>query len=122
MSTENTHFGAEKIAQMIDPSRCKKIFFCGVGGINMCSLAQMAMEAGYEISGSDRTESPLTRALEKNGATIYYGHAAENLSGADAFVYTVAISPDNPEYVKAGEMGIPRISRADYLGYLGYER
>ena len=118
MSTENTHFGAEKIAQMIAPSRCKRIFFCGVGGINMCALAQMAMEAGYAVSGSDRTESELTRALEKGGATIYYGHAAENLDGADAFVYTVAIAPDNPEYVRAGEMGIPRISRADFLGYL----
>ncbi len=118
MSTENTHYGAEKIATMLDPSRCKKIFFCGVGGINMSSLAQMAMEMGYAVSGSDRTESELTRALTAGGAEIYYGHAAENVNNCDAFVYTVAISPDNPEYVRAGEIGIPRISRADFLGYV----
>ena len=70
MSTENTHYGAEKIATLIDPSRCKKIFFCGVGGINMSSLAQMAMEMGYAVSGSDRTESELTRALTAGGAEI----------------------------------------------------
>ena len=118
MSTENTHFGAEKIAEMLDASRCKRIFFCGVGGVNMSSLAQMSLEMGYAVSGSDRTESKLTRALEESGAKIYYSHLAENLVGSDAFVYTVAISPDNPEYVKAGEMGIPRISRADFLGFV----
>ena len=118
MSTENTHYGAEKIANMLAPSRCKKIFFCGVGGINMSSLAQLALEMGYAVSGSDRTESELTRSLSALGAEIYYGHSAENVGDADAFVYTVAISPDNPEYVRAGEMGIPRISRADFLGYV----
>ena len=118
MSTENTHFGAEKISKMLDKSKCKKIFFCGIGGINMSSLAEMSLGMGYDVSGSDRTESELTRALEKAGAKIYYTQKTENVEGADAFVYTVAIAPDNPEYVRAGEMGIPRISRADFLGYV----
>ena len=118
MSTENTHYGAEKIANMLDRSRCKKIFFCGVGGVNMSSLAQMALEMGYDVVGSDRTESELTRALSVSGAKICYGHRADNVNGCDAFVYTVAISPDNPEYVRAGELGLPRISRADFLGYV----
>ena len=118
MSTENTHYGAEKISEMLDFSRCKRIFFCGVGGVSMSSLAQMSLEMGYSVSGSDRTESSITRALESAGAKIYYEQAEENVADSDAFVYTVAISPDNPEYVRAGEMGIPRISRADYLGFV----
>jgi UDP-N-acetylmuramate--alanine ligase len=84
----------------------------------MSSLAHMALENGYLVRGSDRTEGALTRALSDAGADMRYGHCAENLENCDAFVYTVAISPDNPEYVRAGEMGIPRISRADFLGYV----
>jgi UDP-N-acetylmuramate--alanine ligase len=65
----------------------------------------------------------LTERLKAEGIEIYYGHKAENVETYDAVVYTVAISPDNPEYVCALERGIPCISRADYLGYLmlGYE-
>lgn len=117
MSTPNTHYGAKAIEKLLDKSRCKRIFFCGVGGINMSSLAHLSILDGYAVVGSDRTESALTRALEAMGAEIHIGHCADNLSGCDAFVYTVAISPDNEEYVRAGEMGLPRISRADFLGY-----
>ena len=118
MSTPNTHHGAEKLSRLLAKDKCERIFFCGVGGVNMSSLAHMAMENGYLVRGSDRTESALTRALSESGADIRYTHAAENVDGCDAFVYTVAISPDNPEYVRAGELGIPRISRADFLGYV----
>jgi UDP-N-acetylmuramate--alanine ligase len=82
------------------------------------SLAHITMQAGYKVAGSDRQKSELTEALEREGAEIFYEHSAENVDGSGAFVYTVAISPDNPEYVRAGELGIPRISRADYLGYV----
>ena len=118
MSTPNTHHGAERLAALLAADRCKRIFFCGVGGVNMSSLAHMAIESGYLVRGSDRTESALTRALQSAGADVRYSHDAMNVEGCDAFVYTVAISPDNPEYVKAGELGIPRISRADFLGYV----
>lgn len=118
MSTPNTHHGAERLSSLLAKDRCGKIFFCGLGGVNMSSLAHMAMELGYEVVGSDRTESELTRALSEAGADVRYGHSADNVEGCDAFVYTVAIAPDNPEYVRAGEMGIPRISRADFLGYV----
>lgn len=118
MSTENTHYGAERLAEMLDKKICKRIFFCGVGGVNMSSLAHMALEMGYDVVGSDRTESALTRALEEAGAKIYYSQTAENVVGSDAFVYTVAISPDNPEYVRAGELGLPCVSRADFLGFV----
>ena len=118
MSTPNTHHGAEKLSKLLAKDKCRKIFFCGLGGVNMSSLAHMAMELGYSVAGSDRTESELTRALSRAGADVKYGHCADNVSGCNAFVYTVAIAPDNPEYVMAGEMGIPRISRADFLGYV----
>ena len=84
----------------------------------MSSLAHVTIEQGYSVSGSDRLRSPATEKLAEEGAEIFYRQEAENVEGSDAFVYTVAISPDNPEYLRAGEMGIPRISRADYLGYL----
>ena len=122
MSTPNTHHGARAIKEMLKMPHCKRIFFCGVGGINMSSLAELAMLEGYEVAGSDSTESAATRRLSSMGADISIGQHAENLEGADAFVYTVAIAPDNPEYLRASEMGIPMISRADFLGYAMTER
>jgi len=116
MSLQNTRFGAEKISDML--SKSKNIFFCGIGGIHMSSLAHIAAISGYSVSGSDRRKTPLTERLEKEGIKISYRHSAENVEGADMFVYTVAISPDNPEYMKALELGIPAVSRADFLGYI----
>lgn len=118
MSTPNTHYGAKRISEMLSRERAAKIFFCGIGGINVSSLAHITLRDGYAVAGSDRQRSELTEALAAEGAQIFYEHRAENVDGADALVYTVAISPDNPEYVRAGELGIPRISRADYLGYV----
>ncbi|MBO5305525.1 MAG: UDP-N-acetylmuramate--L-alanine ligase [Clostridia bacterium] len=121
MSTENTHFGAAKIGEML--GKCKSVFFIGVGGINMSSLALITKLRGYRVGGSDRAESEITRRLEAEGLEIFYSHDASHVDAYDAVVYTVAISPDNPEYVRAIERGLPLISRADYLGYLmtGYK-
>ena len=116
MSTPNTHFGAKAIDEMLDKSRVRKVFFCGIGGINVSSLAHITLKEGYAVAGSDRQKSNLTEALAAEGAEIFYEHNADNVDSCQAFVYTVAISPDNPEYVRAGELSIPRISRADYLG------
>jgi len=118
MSTPNTHFGAEKLKELLDKKSCKRIFFCGVGGVNMSSLAHLAIKNGYAVVGSDRTRSDITEALCRAGAIIYEGHRACHVDGCDAFVYTVAIAEDNPEYLRAAEFGIPRISRADFLGYV----
>ena len=122
MSVGNTHFGAKKIGEII--SRARRIFFIGVGGVSMSSLAHITAMRGFEVAGSDRKMSPLTEKLRSCGVDVYEGHAAEHLCGADAAVYTLAIGEDNPEYVRAIEMGIPVISRADYLGYVmsGFER
>ena len=118
MSTPNTHYGAKKIDEMLSKDKVKRVFFCGIGGINVSSLAHLTLKEGYAVRGSDRQKSNLTEALEAEGAEIFYEHKAANVDGCQAFVYTVAISPDNPEYVRAGELNIPRISRADYLGYV----
>ncbi|MGI6166713.1 MAG: UDP-N-acetylmuramate--L-alanine ligase [Eubacteriales bacterium] len=121
MLTENTHFGPRHISEWMKVA--KSVFFIGIGGINMSSLAHLTHIAGYRTGGSDRTESELTRRLENEGIEIKYRHDAENIAGYDVIVYTVAIPPENPEYAAAAAAGLPLISRADYLGYLmtGYK-
>lgn len=122
MATPNTHYGAAAITQMIDGA--KHIHFIGVGGVMMSSLALITHQLGYSVSGTDRTRTAVTKSLEADGITVCYEHSADAAYGADMVVYTVAISPDNPEYAYAKAEGIPCISRADYLGYimLGYTR
>ncbi len=116
MSIENTHFGAQRIGELI--AECKKIFFIGIGGVSMSSLAHMTKMRGYEVAGSDRRLGALTEKLSKNGIEIFEGHSADNVKDCDAVIYTLAIGEDNPEYVEAKRRGIPAISRADYLGYV----
>ena len=122
MSVANTHFGANRIKEML--SDCHGVFFIGIGGINMSSLAHITKKRGYRVGGSDRTRTALTERLEAEGIEISYNHQKENIDGYDAVVYTVAISPENPEYAEAKRLGLPCISRADYLGYImtGYRR
>ncbi len=119
MATPNTHFGAKEISSMLKDK--KSIYFIGIGGINMSSLAHISHIRGYRVGGSDREKTALTESLKARGIEVFYSHDAKNIENYDAAVYTVAISPDNPEYVKALEMGIPCISRADYLGYIMLE-
>ena len=119
MSTPNTHFGRDKIREIMAASADKTVFFLGAGGIMMSSLALLTKRAGFAVSGSDRARSALTEKLENAGIEMYYSHAEENLGkNCGAVVYTVAVSPDNPEYAKAQRENIPCISRADYLGYI----
>ena len=122
MATENTHYGAAAIEQML--SGCRHIFFIGIGGINMSALARITANHGFTVSGSDRMRTALTEQLKDEGIHVYYSHTPRHIKEADAVVYTVAIDPDNPELVAAQERGIPCISRADYLGYLmsSYQR
>ncbi len=122
MALDNTHFGAELISKLLDSE--KKLFFCGIGGVSMCSLARISKLRGHDVSGYDRTKTPATEELEECGITVYYEEDASHIEGCDALIYTVAISETNPEYSAAMKKGIPCISRADYLGYLmsGYGR
>lgn len=116
MLTENSHYGVEAIRSIMDS--CHGVFFIGIGGINMSSLAHITHKAGYYTAGSDRTRSKLCERLESEGIRISYTHSADNIEGCDVIVYTVAIPDDNPEYAAAKAQGLPCISRADYMGYL----
>ncbi len=96
----------------------KKIHFIGIGGIGMSGIAEVLCNLGFRVSGSDIKKSKNTDRLESFGAKIYEGHAAENVGDAQVVVYTSAAKEDNPEIVKAREMGIPVIPRAEMLAEL----
>ncbi len=100
-----------------------KIHLIGIGGISMSGIAQMLIQDGCIISGSDRSASPLTEKLTELGATVYIGHSADNIKDCDLVVYSAAIGVDNPERVRAGELGIKEIDRAEMLGIImkGYD-
>ncbi len=116
MALPNTHHGPKEIAEILKNK--KKIFFDGIGGVSMNSLAHISHLRGYEVSGYDRTESAITDKLEAMGIKVYYTASAEHVKDCAALVYTVAIPESNPEYSYARDHGIPLISRADYLGYI----
>lgn len=99
-------------------SKAKRVFFIGIGGISMSSLAIACQRRGFEVSGSDRTESGMTEHLRSLGINVYFGHDAKNIDGADTIVYTGAISQDNPELAAAKGLGLPVIYRAELLGWL----
>ena len=95
------------------------VHFIGIGGISMSGLAEVLLEEGFTISGSDSKKSPLTTLLESKGATLYYGQRASNIKDSvDVVVYTAAIHPDNPEFSCAKEKGIPMLTRAQLLGQI----
>ena len=122
MATPNTHYGRDGIADLLKD--CKHMFFIGIGGVNMSSLAEISKNRGYRVSGSDHAETPITERLMRCGIPVFLTHSAKNLLDADAVIYTVAVPSDNPEYREAIRRGLPLISRADYLGYImtGYPR
>ena len=116
MSVSNTHYGARLIGEML--AGCRSVYFIGIGGVSMSSLACLTSLDGKRVAGSDRTLSSLTEKLSDAGIEVFCGHDAKRIDDFDAVVYTVAIAPDNEEYIRANERGIPLISRADYLGYI----
>ncbi len=95
------------------------IHFIGIGGISMSGLAEILIDKGFTVSGSDAKASSLTELLSQKGAHIYYGQKAENLNDSiDLVVYTSAIHPDNPEFMAMKSMGLPSLTRAELLGQL----
>lgn len=95
------------------------VYFVGIGGISMSCLAEILADAGFTVSGSDRSKSPLTEALEQKGITVFYGQRSENItSDIDCMVLTSAISKDNPEYIAAEKLHIPMLSRAELMGQI----
>lgn len=103
----------------IDFNRPNHVHFIGIGGISMSGLAEILLERGFVVSGSDAHASELTDKLEAHGAKVFYGQRAENIiDGIDVVVYTAAIHPDNPEFAAAKEKGLPMLSRAEFLGQI----
>ncbi len=92
------------------------IHFIGIGGISMSALAQIMIQKGMKVSGSDRAKSHITDNLAAMGAIIYEGHAEENIQGSDLVVHTAAVHLDNPEMQAAANSDIPLITRAEFLG------
>ena len=99
--------------------RVRCIHMVGIGGIGMSSIAEVLINRGFEVSGSDLKKGDVTAHLEELGATIYEGHAAEHVRDADVVVFSSAVKPDeNPETVEATRRLIPIIKRAEMLGEL----
>ena len=94
------------------------IHFVGIGGIGMSGIAELLLNLGYKVSGSDASSSDLTRRLQSIGGVIYEGHAAKQIKGADVVVTSAAIVPDNPEIIAAAQASIPVIPRAEMLAEL----
>jgi UDP-N-acetylmuramate--alanine ligase len=95
-----------------------QLHFVGIGGIGMSGIAEVFLNQGYRVSGSDVAESEITRRLAGLGARIEIGHRAENVSGANVVVVSSAIRPTNPEVIEARRLRVPVIPRAEMLGEL----
>src|SRR5215471_4009066 len=98
--------------------RPQHLHFTGIGGIGMSGIAEVLLNLGYEISGSDLKLSPITERLESMGARVYEGHAASNVAGARALVVSSAVDEQNPEVQEARRLQIPVIPRGELLAEL----
>ncbi len=93
----------------------KRVHFVGIGGIGMSGIAEILLNQGFEVSGSDMNLSEITDRLERIGIKIYEGHKTENLSDVDVLVYSSAVNINNPEVKSAIERKIPVIKRSEML-------
>ena len=96
----------------------EKIHFVGIGGIGMSGIAEVLLNLGYKVSGSDLRQSDTTERLASIGGEIYIGHARQNLTSVDVVVTSTAVQEDNPEVLEARERMIPVIPRAEMLAEL----
>src|SRR5689334_21272801 len=100
------------------PAELGPVHFVGIGGIGMSGIAEVLLNLGYRVSGSDAKRSPITDRLEALGAGVFEGHAAANIAGAQVVVTSTAVRADNPEVVEAIRNQIPVIPRAEMLAEL----
>ena len=93
-----------------------KIHMVGIGGVSMSGIAEILVNWGFTVTGSNNVENENTKKLEKAGIKVFIGHNAENVVGSDVVVHTAAVKDDNIELKTAKNLGIPTIERADFLG------
>ena len=104
----------------IDFKHPSAVYFIGIGGISMSGLVEVLLKSGFTVAGSDWHESPLTERLRAHGAVVHIGpQKAENVTPeSGTVVYTAAVHPDNPEYQRAKELGLPMMTRGELLGQM----
>ncbi len=95
--------------------RMRRLHFVGIGGAGMNGIAQVMLNLGYEISGSDLAQNTATKRLQEQGAQVFQGHSEDNIQGVDAVIISSAVKNDNPEVVAAREARIPVVPRAEML-------
>jgi len=95
-----------------------KVHFIGIGGVSMSALAHALADQGYAVSGSDRCDSPVLESLRQAGVTVYVGHAAAQVAGANVVIYNTAIREDNPELAAARQAGKRVHHRSDMLAWM----
>ena len=98
--------------------RIRRIHFVGIGGSGMCGIAEVLLNQGYEISGSDISANPSVKRLTKAGAIVFIGHDESNIDGANVVVKSSAVTIENPEIASAHTRGIPVVRRAEMLAEL----
>jgi UDP-N-acetylmuramate--alanine ligase len=98
--------------------RIRRVHFIGIGGAGMSGIAEVMLNIGYQVSGSDLVRSATTERLEKQGAEVFVGHSEANIQGADAVVVSSAVSDENPEVIAAKDARIPIVPRAQMLAEL----
>jgi UDP-N-acetylmuramate--alanine ligase len=104
--------------QIPEMRRVRRIHFVGIGGAGVCGIAEVLLNQGYRVSGSDLQASEVTDRLTELGATVYIGHSAEHVCDKDVVVVSSAIAPENPELSEAHQLRIPVVQRAEMLGEL----
>lgn len=99
-------------------TRTRHVHFIGIGGAGLSAIARVLLEQGVEVSGSDLALSPVAEALARDGARVFAGHRAENVTGAELVVISSAVPPDNVEVQAARAAGIPVLKRPQFLGQM----
>ena len=99
-------------------SKKTRVHFVGIGGIGMSGIAEVLLNLGYSVSGSDLQSTTVTAGLSTRGATVFLGHSINNVKNADVVVMSSAVREDNPEVIEATRLQIPIIPRAEMLAEL----
>ncbi|MFC3024316.1 UDP-N-acetylmuramate--L-alanine ligase [Vibrio zhugei] len=118
MTAKQTPDIAQIRAMVPEMRRVKSIHFVGIGGAGMSGIAEVLLNEGYQITGSDIAENPITQRLSSKGATIFIGHAQSNIAHASVIVVSTAINESNPEVAAARAKRIPIVRRAEMLAEL----